>query len=514
MSIFDKIKIKRPRSSKFDLSHERKFSMKMGDLVPIMLQEIVPGDSFRASSEVFMRFAPMLAPIMHRVEGTIHHFFVPNRLTWNSWEDFITGGEDGTLNPAFPTVEITDSRKSEFFSDGTLADFLGVAPVPDGVTITDTIHINHLPFRAYAMIYNEYYRDQTLNPELPIYLGDGNDNTPTWTSAMRLRKRSWEKDYFTSALPWAQRGGEVVLPVTVGPDTNYLKTSDGTNLTSGTPGLNGPGDDSGYLFDGDGTPLNMEMDGTSVSINELRKSYRLQEWLEKNARAGSRYIEQILSHFGVRSSDSRLQRPEYLGGGKFRVQISEVLNTTGIIDDTKPAEGNVQGYMSGHGISVGKDNGFTRKFEEHGFILSILSVIPRTAYQDGIPRIYHKFDKFDYAWPEFANIGEQEIQNQELFANYGGTDDERKATFGYQSRYSEYKYGLSSVHGAFRNELDYWHLGRKFTSPPALNGTFVQANPDTRIFNVIDPTEDHLYCQVYNKVSAIRPLPYFGTPIT
>ena len=532
MSLFDKIKIKRPRMSKFDLSHEKKLSMNMGELVPILLEEVVPGDSFRCSSEVFIRFSPLLSPMMHRVTSTVHYFFVPNRLVWENWQEFITGGEDGQSAPEFPYMSI-QVNTGQYFQLGGLADYLGIPPAYT-TTPAQTVNISALPFRAYQLIYNEYYRDQNLTPEVVIPKTDGITSAADIATLTTLQNRAWEKDYFTSALPWAQRGGDVVLPVTTPFDPTYSNTSQFFQAGGTTPiGGDVIGEaGTGELQVGGTNPARLEnlepnqiLEGTSVSVNELRRAYRLQEWLEKNARAGARYIEQILSHFGVRSSDARLQRPEYLGGGKQNVVISEVLNTTGIQSGTEPeADGNVQGYMAGHGVSMGKSNRFTRKFEEHGYIIGLMSILPKTAYQQGIHRTWTKFDKFDYAWPEFANLGEQEVKQKELMVNYDLDDTYNEQTFGYQSRYSEYKYGCSTVHGDFRGSdptsevslLNYWHMGRIFdpASPPALNTAFVTSDPTQRVFAVTDDAEDKMYVQIYNSISAIRPLPYFGTPVT
>lgn len=525
--LFNRVKVTRPKTNTFDLSHEKKLSCKMGDLVPIFLQEVVPGDRFRVNSEIFARLAPMLAPIMHRVNLSTHYFFVPNRLVFDKWEEFITGGENGTLTPVHPILNINTTTRP-LFQKGSLADFLGV-PAQGATVGGQNYPLNALPFRAYQLIYNEYYRDQNLQTAIPFSRGEGYiaaDNEALLT----LRRRCWEKDYFTSALPWAQRGGEVLLPFQA--DVNYLDTSivkqslsgnpaaDGLPLFTGNDGLqdgklttHNPG--GGYLGDARIENIDTIENGTTT-INDLRKASKLQEWLEKNARGGSRYIEQIFSHFGVKSSDARLQRPEYLGGSKQPIVISEVLSTYSQVGDAP------QGTMAGHGISVGAQNGFTKYFEEHGFIIGIMSVLPRTAYQQGLPRVFWKTDKFDYYFPEFANIGEQEIRNGELYYDTSGSQNANTATFGYQSRYAEYKFQNSSVHGDFRDTHNYWHMGRIFKDDTEgnnyepininLNADFVISAPTQRVFAVTDPTVDNLYVQLYNNVSAIRPMPVFGTP--
>jgi len=528
--LFNSIKVRRPKSNAFDRSHEKKLSCNMGDLVPILLEEIIPGDKFSVSSEIFMRLAPMLAPVMHRVNVYVHYFFVPNRLVWNEWEDFITGGEDGLALPSAPTVSI-NTTSSDKHQKGSLSDYFGL-PIPPE-TVTQGAVVSALPFRAYQMIYNEYYRDQNLTPAIDFSIASkpGSTDYEDQTKITTMRQRAWEKDYFTSCLPWAQRGGDVNLPMNASFSPQYseptgAKNSDGTvNPPDGALSVTDPetGEPSIVGVPGSSVQIqNLEdpqiVDTTAVTINELRKAIRLQEWLEKNARGGARYIEQIFSHFGVKSSDARLQRPEYLGGGKQPVVISETLQTSATVVDNNDPHPNVpaspQGNMAGHGVSVGKSNRFKKRFEEHGFVIGIMSTLPRTTYQQGAARLWFKQDKFDYFWPEFAHLGEQEVMLKELYTPYelSGNETPGATVFGYQSRYSEYKYAESTVHGDFRDNLRYWHLGRYFDNLPQLNTEFVQANPSNRIFAVEDDTIDHLYVQIYNSVRAIRPMPVFGTP--
>lgn len=497
----------RPRRNKFDLSHERKLSFNMGKLIPIMLQEIVPGDSFRVTSELFLRMAPMIAPVMHHVNVFTHYFFVPNRLIWDEWEDFITGGREGTSAPVWPHF----SSESAALPRGSLADYFGLPSV--GTDATDPIDISLLPFRAYALIWDEYYRDQNLLAALDIAKTSGETLAGAeLTKLLALRDRCWEKDYFTSALPWAQRGGEV----SVDADITYRDPAEVVSL-GGIPSL--VSDEGLVTGAGSATRRNVKsgtsdeelrienLDSIGVSINELRRSIKLQEWLEKNARGGARYIEQILSHFGVRSSDARLQRPEYLGGGKQPIVISEVLTTASNITD----DGIPPGWMAGHGASFGKTNGFKRSFEEHGFVIGLMSVLPRTAYQQGVHRMWRRADKLDHFWPEFAHLGEQEIKNAEIYHMASSPAGTKDGTWGYQSRYAEYKYGCSSVHGEFRESLAYWHMGRIFSSLPLLSNEFVTADPTERIF-AVEADVDHMYAQIYNRIDALRPMPYFGTP--
>lgn len=492
--VFDRITGKKPRYSAFDLSREQKLSCRMGELIPTYLEEVVPGDYFNVRTEIMMRLAPMLSPVMHRVNVFMHYFYVPNRIIWNQFEDFITGGEDGESDPIYPTLNLNDILTHP---DNRLADYLGL-PITDDMTPGpgSNVEVSALPFRAYLKIWNEYYRDQNLQQE--------QDPEQAITSQLlELKRRAWEKDYFTSALPFSQRGPEVGIPI----DFNYKTNTDvirgtGTTPTAGTPEIDGE-----RMEDSAGFSLrfeNLEDESVNVTINQLRQSSALQRWLEKSARGGSRYIETILSHFGIRSDDARLQRPEYLGGGKQPVVISEVLNTTGT--DEAP-----QGEMAGHGVSTGRTNNFRKQFKEHGYVIGIMSVLPRTAYQQGVHKHWRRFDRFDYYWPEFANLGEQEVKNVEVYFDTE-TDDYNEETFGYQQRYAEMKYGVGTVHGDFRNELSFWHLGRIFQTRPSLNADFIKADPSNRIFAVQDQDYDNLWVQMYHKVQARRPMPYFSDP--
>lgn len=513
-NIFQNSQFSRPKYSKFDLSHEKKFSLKMGKLVPIMVSDVMPGDKFRVKTEIFARMAPMLAPIMHRVNVYTHHFFVPNRLLWTEWEDFITGGPTGQSVPVAPYIMVNDTT-APGFQKGSLADFLGVPP-PPLTGITQPLKVSALPFRAYLQIYNDYYRDQNIQPEVTAGTGGGDIGTGgDFQNAVVLRSRAWEKDYFTSALPWSQRGGQVTMPFSA--EVNYKNTSALVDTTTGLPYPNAvlTSDSAGNLEASPGFNARIEniediSNGIST-INDLRKAVRLQEWLEKSARGGARYIEQIMSHFGVKSSDARLQRAEYLGGGKSPMTISEVLSTYQSAASGEP-DVNPQGNMSGHGYSVGSNHGFTKTFEEHGYVISIMSILPKTAYSQGLPRHLSRFDKLDYPWPTFGQLGEQEVRNKELYADYTAVTPNAELEFGYQSRYAECKFMPSTIHGDFRDTLEYWHMGRKFAAQPLLNESFIQADPTKRIFAVEDDTVDEIYCQVYHDVSAIRALPYFNNP--
>lgn len=501
-NLFNSIQLKKPKSNVFDLSHDVKLSGDMGNLIPVCVLDAVPGDKFHISAETLIRFAPLLAPIMHRVDVSIHYFFVPNRILWPNWEKFIV--DNGTTGIVPPYLNLKD----QFGTTGDYAKFMDYMGVPPNPT-ANGVNINALPFAAYQAIYNEYYRDQNLQAEIPYKLNDGNvEATTGWFDIwFKLRRRAWEHDYFTASLPFAQKGPAVDIPLgTVGENAPVHANIAAPTVLSGTP--TPVSVDANTSFNPPATQLWAETEGLDIeptTINDLRRAFRLQEWLERNARGGTRYIENILAHFGVKSSDARLQRPEYITGVKSPVVISEVLNTTGI-DGELP-----QGNMAGHGIALTSGKTGSYFCEEHGWIIGIMSVMPKTAYQQGIAKKFLKNDNLDYFWPSFAHLGEQPVTLNEVYAYTASSGND---TFGYVPRYAEYKYESSRVAGDFRTTLDYWHLGRKFASQPALNADFIECKPaETKRIFAVEEGADSLYCHVYNKIMAVRRMPKFGTPM-
>lgn len=513
-NLFNSIQLPKVGSNVFDLSHDVKMSFKMGGLYPTCVMECVPGDKVKIGTETMLRFAPLIAPVMHKVNVTTHYFFVPNRILWPNWEQWITGN----LDVQAPWIYYTGAAG---YATGlpvkSLADYCGLPTemASNGLTYPNPNAqiCSPFPLAAYNKIYNEYYRDQNLQSPIPDSLVNGRNNAFESLAGQPVKSRAWQHDYFTSCLPWAQKGDAVTIPI--GDVTiNFNEDTGGTVMrrVDGTPYTNQT--DLNYSDAGGqpraggvtGTRYNIDnssqLSGTAeaADINSLRRAFRLQEWLERNARGGTRYIESILAHFGVKSSDARLQRPEYLGGSKGKMVISEVLSTA---ETTLPV-----GNMAGHGISVSGGNEFSYRVEEHGWIIGLISVTPETAYQQGLHRSLHKLDRLDYFWPTFANIGEQEVKNSEIYAEGADIAD----TFGYVPRYAEYKFLNSRVAGEMKTSLDYWHLGRKFAAAPNLNGAFIQCDPSTRIFAVEDPDVDNIYGHIFNNIKAIRKMPKYGTP--
>lgn len=480
------------KRSKFNLSNYKLLSCDGGELIPCGLLEVLPGDTIQHATSVLLRASPLLSPVMHPVHARVHHWYVPHRLVWDEFEDFITGGPDGMDASVFPTITFGTGP-----AVGSLGDYLGL---PTGV---NGIEVSALPFRGYAAIWNEWYRDQDLQTALTVALASGADST-TNTS---LQNVCWEKDYFTAARPWEQKGPSITIPIG---DTAPVVT-DGTNVTwnsvtsspagnlrlrmsNGSPQVIRDTNGSGavdWLQFGDNSGLEADLSAASaVTINALREAFALQRFEEARARYGSRYVE-YLRYLGVRSSDARLQRPEYLGGGKQTIQFSEVLQT---------AEGDDPvGELRGHGIGSLRSNRYRRFIEEHGYVFSFVSVKPKTMYFQGQWRTWNRRIKEDFWQKELEHIGQQEVLNKEVYAAHATPE----GVFGYSDRYAEYRRQESSVAGEFRNStLNFWHMARDFGSDPALNATFVNCVPTERTFAV--PSEDVYYLMCRHNIQARR----------
>lgn len=491
------------KRAKHSLSNYKLLSCDLGELVPIGITEVLAGDSIQQSTNALVRAAPLLAPVMHPVNISISHWFVPHRLVWEDWESFITGGSDGMDASVHPTISIVNPAV------GTLADYLGIPPG------TYTATFSALPFRAYAMIFNEWFRDQDLVTPLVIDLTSGADTTTNTT----LQNGAWEKDYFTSSRPWEQKGPAITIPLGTTAPVGGIGVASGTASNVSAFGATAAQDwtsqpswtalDAGadeIVIRGQtaaavGTNNRPQIfadlsNASAVTVNVLREALALQRYEEARARYGSRYTE-YLRYLGVRSSDARLQRPEYLGGGKQTIQFSEVLQTG---EGSDPV-----GTLRGHGISSMRSNRYRRFFEEHGYVLTLLTARPKTIYANGMARHWNRTTKEDYWQKELEHIGQQAVLNKEVYAPHASPNN----TFGYQDRYDEYRRTFSTIAGEFRTTLDFWHFARQFGSAPSLNADFVKCVPTEEPFAV--PSEDTLQIMARHSIQARRLVCQTGT---
>lgn len=481
-----------PSRSVFDLSYEKKLTCDMAQLIPVLCDEMVPGDFFQIGNQAVVRFQPLVAPILHEINMYVHYFFVPYRLLWDDWEDFISGGEDGKFAGSIPEWEPTNTAV------GSLWDYMGF---PTGIDPDGAYPID-FPRRAYNFVWNEIYRDENLQAEVALTNED-------------ILLRAWEKDYFTSSLPWQQRGIAPALPISGTSSAMWQRTdiinAAGTynlgvaatandNLYSGNSSAQA-GDNALAFLNGNVVDLST---ASTFDIADLRLAFQIQRWMERNARGGARYTEFLRSHFGVAPRDERLQRPEYIGGSKAPCIISEVLQTSST-DATTP-----QGNLAGHGITV--SNNYCGKYhaQEFGLMIGIMSIMPRTAYSQGIDKQWLRKTKYDFYFPEFAHLSEQAITKAEICAT--GVAAHNTDIFGYQGRYDEMRTKNSQIVSQMRSTFDYWHLGRQFdtANPPELNEDFIKCVPRKDVFAV--PTEPGFIVNFGNVIKAYRPLPYMAVP--
>jgi hypothetical protein len=479
------------RRSKHNLSHMHLLTSDMGKLVPINVTEVLPGDTVQQHSNVLIRVSPLAAPIYHPVKARVHHFFVPNRLVWDGWEDFITGGPDGNDASTPPQITTTAEEK-------TLLDYMGVPPVAG-------VDVSAIPIRAFNLIYNEYYRDQDLVNER---LEDD----------IEVPNIAWEKDYFTSARPWTQKGSDVTIPLGdtapvlgIGKASNTYTQVDTNNWESGGVGqrtyasseeIDNASFDTRFRVEEDperpGQPHIFAdlSQAIGANINDVRKAFAIQRYQEARARYGSRYTE-YLRYLGVTPTDARLQRPEFLGGGSTMLNFSEILQTSPEANQGGVSEFGV-GDLYGHGIAALRSNKYRRFIEEHGYIISLMSVRPHAMYPQGINRTWLRTDKEDFYQRELEHIGQQEVFNNEVYADAADGGQ----VFGYQDRYMDYRYQQSHVSAEFRDTLNYWHMGREFASTPVLNQSFTDCVPTKRIHN--EQNFDALWVMVQNRIVARR----------
>lgn len=514
------------KRNKFNLSHYKLGSCDMGSLIPISCFEVLPGDTIQMHTSVFLRFAPMVAPVMHPIKVSTYSFFVPLRLLWDDWEDFITGGPDGLDTSVPPTYSYSTSGVQV----GSVCDYLGV---PIGYTGK----ISAFPIRAYHRIFDEYFRDQDLTS--PTTTGSittgGNTNYATGGGGTLL-KVSWEKDYFTTSRPWPQKGATVTIPVQGDPGGQssyslsgsgnvYIDNPDGDTLGGANSiGIQGNTTDlkipaKSHSTNTSGAPYyQLKVDGSSYTVNastgpggvgsvhldDLREAFALQRFEEHRSMYGSRYTE-YLRYLGVRARDSRLQRPEYLGGGKSTVQLSEVLQTA--------ADGNTPvGTLRGHGIGLNRGRTFRRFVDEHGIVMTLMTIRPIAIYLNGLNKMWSREVKEDYWQRELEHIGQQEVLEKELYATGDTTSTiNDNSVFGYNNRYDEYRSIPSSVCGEMRTTLDYWHMARSFSNAPVLNTSFITGAPTKRIF--AEQTQNEIYFMASHSVVARRILSKMGNPI-
>nr|QJB19417.1 MAG: major capsid protein [Microvirus sp.] len=525
--------------STFHRNSSVKTSFNVGDIIPFYVDEVLPGDTFNVNTSKVVRLQTLLAPVMDNIYLDTYYFFVPNRLVWEHWKQF--NGENTasawTQTVEYEVPQIT-APASTGFAVGTIADYMGI---PTGVPL---LSVNALPFRAYALVCNEWFRDQNLQQPFNIPITDSTVvgvNTGNFVSDVAKGGlpfiASKYRDYFTSCLPAPQKGPDVSIALSgdlsVFGNGKSLGISDGTTsggmyLTAAqsAPYFNGGAYDKtlgatpsagtnlvqnkalGIVTTGE-SGLVADLSGASaISINALRMAFQMQKLYEKDARGGTRYVEIIKAHFGVTSPDARQQRPEYLGGNRLPININQVVQMAP--DSTSPL-----GDTAAYSLTTDAHSDFTKSFTEHGFVLGLMVARYDHTYQQGLERFWSRKDRFDFYWPVFANIGEQAVKNKEIFATATSTDDE---VFGYQEAWADYRYKPNRVSGEMRStyatSLDVWHLGDKYASLPVLSDAWIREDKTNvnRCLAVQSTVSNQLFADLYVTNKTTRPMPMHSIP--
>lgn len=508
--------------STFDRSSTYKTTFDAGKLIPFFVDEVLPGDTMNLKSNFLARLATPITPYMDNVYLDVHYFFVPNRLVFNNWEKMNGAQEDPGDSTDFLTPQLDATTHASGFGIQSIYDYMGLPVLVTNIPQADMP--NALLPRAYNLIWNEWFRDENLQNSLTVDKSDGPD-----TTAYAIQSRGRRKDYFTSCLPWPQKGPAVSIPLgslapvqgigkfnknwVTGPqDVWETNTTAAQSYAKYTTTASSGSDNTHYIEEDPnkagypGIYANLD-EATAATINSLREAFQLQRLFERDARGGTRYVEILLSHFGVVSPDFRLQRPEYLGGGTMDVNVNPIAQTS------ESTTGNPQGNLASFAVASGR-KGFTHSFVEHGHVIGLISVRAETTYQQGLNRMWSRRTRFDYYWPTLAHLGEQAVLNKEIYIQGGASSTIDNTAFGYQERWAEYRYRPSTVTGKFRSNdpqsLDFWHLALDFTALPTLAGLIPETPPIERIVAVTD--EPEFILDSYTTIKHTRPMPTYSVP--